>query len=158
MYRLGLLTSDIAWVKKAADSGLPEAMCKVGESLSDRDESLKLYMKAAELGYPNAWTRIGVSMNDVAMLERAAQAGDPEAKLRLGEIEFQKKKRREAYRLFRASADAGYAPAMVRVGDCNLNGDGTSLSEVDAVNWYRKAAHAGDQQALAKLQKLGKTQ
>ena len=116
------------------------------------------YFQWATMPLPN-WLRwIGVVTGDAAMLERAAQSGDAEAKMRLGEIEYQRKKRREAFKLFRAAADAGYAPAMVRVGDCHLNGDGASVSEIDAVNWYRKAALAGNQDALDKLRKLGKTQ
>ena len=69
-----------------------------------------------------------------------------------------RKKRREAYQHFLAAANSGYAPAMIRVGDCHLNGDGAYVSEVDAVSWYRKAALAGDEQGLAKLKQLGKTQ
>jgi uncharacterized protein len=162
MYRLGILTSDMSWVRKAADAGFPEAMCKLGESLGespkDREEKLALFRKAADAGYVNGWTRIGVVTNDEAVLERAAQLGDAEAKLRLGEMQFRRKKRREAFKLFQAAAEAGYAPAMVRVGDCHLNGDGASVSEIDAVNWYRRAALAGDEQAVAKLKQLGKTQ
>jgi TPR repeat protein len=158
MYRLGTLSSDMSWVRKAAEADLPEAMCRWGESLDDREQALALFRKAADLGYVNGWTRMAAVTGDAALLERAAQFGDAEAKLRLGEIELQRKKRREAYKLFRAAADSGYGPAMIRVGDCHLNGDGTWLSEIDAVNWYRKAALAGDSQGLAKLQSLGKTQ
>jgi TPR repeat protein len=158
MYRLGLLTSDPLWVRKASDAGVPEAMCVVAETLDDPDQKLALFRRAADAGYINAWTRIGVATGDTSMFNRAAQLGDPEAKFRLGEIEYQRKKRREAFRLFRAAAEGGYGPAMVRVGDCHLNGDGASLSEIDAVNWYRKAALAGNQEAINKLKKLGKTQ
>jgi TPR repeat protein len=158
MYRLGLLTSDMSWIRKAAEAQVPEAMCKLGETLEDREQALSLFRGAADAGYVNGWTRIGVVTGDTAFFERAAQLGDAEAKLRLGEIEYKRNKRREAYRLFRAAADSGYAPAMVRTADCHLEGGGASLSEVDAVNWYRKAALAGDPQGLAKLQKLGKTQ
>ena len=158
MYRLGVLSSDTAWLRKASDAEVPEAMCLIAESTDDREQKLALFRRAADAGYVNAWTRIGVLTGDAAMFERASQAGDAEATLRLGEIEYQRKKRREAFKLFRAAADAGYSPAMIRVGDCHLNGDGAYVSEVDAVNWYRKAALAGNQEALDKLRQLGKTQ
>ena len=158
MYRLGLLSSDMSWIRKAADAELPEAMCKLGESFDDREKALALFRKAADSGYANGWTRIAAVTGDAALLAKAAQSGDAEAKLRLGEIEYQRNRRREACRMFRAAADSGYAPAMVRAGDCHLEGEGASRSEVDAVNWYRKAALAGDRQAAARLQKLGKSQ
>jgi TPR repeat protein len=127
-------------------------MCRLVESLTDREEKIALFRRAADAGYANAWTRLAGVTGEVAPLHWAAQAGDAEAKLRLGEIEYQRNK------LFRESADAGYAPAMVRVGDCHLNGDGAYVSEVDAVNWYRKAALAGDEQAMGKLRQMGKSQ
>jgi TPR repeat protein len=133
-------------------------MCKLGESIEDKEQAVAWYRKAADAGYANGWTRIGAATGDESLLERAAQLGDPEAKLRLGELSFTRKKRREAYQLFLAAAKAGYGPAMIRVGDCHLNGDGASVSEVDAVNWYRKAALVGDPEGLKKLQLLGKTQ
>jgi TPR repeat protein len=158
MLRLGMLDGDASWIRKAAEAGVPEAMCRLGESLEDKQQAVAWYRKAADAGYANGWTRIAMSTGDESLYERAAQLGDAEAKFRLGELAYGRKKRREAYRLFLAAASAGYAPAMIRAGDCHLEGDGASVSEVDAVNWYRRAALAGDSQGLAKLQRLGKTQ
>jgi TPR repeat protein len=157
MHRLGVLTNDAAFILKAAKAGVPEAMSKVGETAADREEALRWFRKAADAGHVNAWTRIGALTGDTAALERAAQAGDGEAKMKLGEIEERRGRRKQAYLLYRDAADAGYAPAMMRVGDCHLNGSGTWVSEVDAVNWYRRAAQAGDKDAMEKLKQLGKT-
>jgi TPR repeat protein len=157
MYRLGVLTSDMSWVRKAAEAEVPEAMCRMGETASDREEALRWFRKAGDLGNVNAWTRIGALTGDTAALERAAQAGDGEAKMRLGEMEARRGRYKQAYLLYRAAADAGYAPAMTRVGDCHFEGKGTWVSEVDAVNWYRRAVHAGDKDAMEKLKRLGKT-
>jgi TPR repeat protein len=134
---------DEASVLKSAEGGYAPAMAQVAEKTGDH----AWLEKAAATGYAHAWTKLGD-------LERGAAAGDPEAKMLLGE---KAKNSREAYRLFREAADAGYAPAMRRVGDCTLEGRGTSTSPVDAVNWYRKAARAGDHQAMEKLKSLGKT-
>jgi TPR repeat protein len=38
-----------------------------------------------------------------------------------------------------------------------MEGRGTWRSEIDAVNWYRRATRAGSKEGAAKLEKLGKT-
>jgi TPR repeat protein len=102
--------------------------------------------RAAAAGYANAWTKLGQP-------ERAAAAGDPEAKVLLAD---RSRDSRAAWRLYVEAANAGYAPAMLRAGDCHLDGKGTWRSEVDAVNWYRRAAQAGSTEAAEKLSRLGK--
>lgn len=154
LYRLGLLGSDAASVQRAAEAGIPEAMLKAGELTGNPE----WYKKAADAGSVKGWTRLGVANSDSALLERAAKAGDPEAKMHLGLIEQKRKRYKPAYQLFLESANAGYGPAMMHVGDCHMNAIGTWRSEVDAVNWYRKAALAGDPAGLERLKKLGKSQ
>jgi TPR repeat protein len=67
------------------------------------------------------------------------------------------KKPRQAYALYVEAAKLGYGPAMTRLGDCSLNGVGTSRNEIDALKWYREAHALGDASANVKLQSLGKT-
>jgi TPR repeat protein len=105
--------------------------------------------KAAAAGYPNAFTKLG-------QLDRAAELGDPEAKLLLADA-LRSKKPRQAHALYAEAAKAGYAPAMTRLGDCSLNGQGTSRSEIDALKWYREALASGDTEAETRLRALGKT-
>jgi TPR repeat protein len=105
--------------------------------------------KAAASGFPNAFTKLG-------QLDRAAQLGDPEAKLLLADG-LRSKKPRQAYALYAEAAKAGYARAMTRLGDCSLNGHGTSRSEIDALKWYREALATGDAEAETRLRALGKT-
>ena len=99
--------------------------------------------KAAGAGYANAFTKLG-------QLEKAAQMGDPEAKILLGDSVRQKKPK-QAIAYYTEAANSGYAPAMTRLGDCNLNGEGTSGSEIDALKWYRDAVSAGDAAAASAL-------
>jgi len=139
LFRMG----DDASVRKAAEAGYPPAMARVGGATGDR----AWLEKAAAAGYVNAWTKLGD-------LDRAAAAGDPEAKVLLGD---KTRKVKEAFRLYSEAAEAGYAPAMRRLGDCHLEGRGTWVSEVDAVNWYRRAALKGDKEAMTKLTAMGKT-
>ena len=70
MYRFGVLSGERDWIRKSADKGYAPAMVALGEK-----EWLE---KAAGAGYANAFTKLG-------QLERAAQMGDPEAKMLLGD-------------------------------------------------------------------------
>jgi TPR repeat protein len=128
--------------REAAGKGYAPAMIELGNSTGDRT----WFQRAAEAGYANAWTRLGE-------LDKAAAAGDPEARMLLGD---KARRPQDAYRLYVEAANAGYAPAMIRAGDCHLNARGTSRSEVDAVNWYRRAVLAGSTEAMERLKKLGK--
>ena len=145
------------WMTKAAEAGDAEALFHAGRvqesaakghppalvALGDR-ASLE---KAAAAGYANAWTKLG-------QIEKAAVMGDPEAKVLLASQG--KMGPRDACRLYREAADAGYVPAMLRIADCHLQGRGVSRSELDAVNWWRKAAAAGSSEAAELLRRSGK--
>ena len=76
MYRFGVPSGDRDWIRKSADKGYAPAMVALGEK-----EWLE---KAAGAGYANAFTKLG-------QLERAAQMGDPEAKMLLGDAVRTKK-------------------------------------------------------------------
>jgi TPR repeat protein len=128
--------------RAAAEKGYAPAMVRLAEDTGDR----AWLERAANGGYANAWTKLG-------QLEKAAAAGDAEAKTLLA---ARARKPQAAYKLYLEAAEAGYAPAMLRVGDCHMEGRGTSRSEIDAVNWYRRAARAGSREALDKLAQLGK--
>jgi TPR repeat protein len=144
------------WLKKSADNGDAEALFLTGSVKEAAEKGYAPAMvalgtkewleRAAAAGYANAWTKLGQP-------ERAAEAGDPEAQVILAD---RLRDSRAAWRLYVEAANAGYAPAMLRAGDCQLEGKGTSRSEVDAVNWYRRAAQAGSTEALEKLRRLGK--
>jgi hypothetical protein len=165
------------WIKRAAEDGDVVAMRLLGMAYQngkgiakDTAEGKKWLQAAAEKGDTEAQFRLG----DQKMVERAASAGHTEAMVRTGKIEPEKaaaagspeakyqlakqtKKARDAFRLYLEAAEAGFAPAMIAVGDCHLNAKGTWRSEIDAVNWYRRAANAGSTDALAILEKMGKT-
>jgi TPR repeat protein len=130
-------------VAKSAAAGHAPAMVRMGETTGERS----WFERAAAQGYANAWTKLGE-------LKRGSEAGDPEAKFLLAERE---RNAHRAYKLYREAADGGYGPAMRKLGDCHTNGRGTSRSEVDAVNWYRRAAMAGDEESKQILERLGKS-
>jgi TPR repeat protein len=125
------------WMKKAADGGDAEALFRTGDMKG-----------AAAAGHRRAMYRVGL-----LPAEQAAAEGIAEAK---AELAKRAKSPREAYKMYVEAANAGSTAAMIAVGDCHLEARGTWRSEVDAVNWYRKAALAGDPEGLKRLQKLGK--
>lgn len=134
---------DAESVRKAAEAGYAPAMAQMADQTGE-----KVWLeKAAASGYVKALTQLG-------QVDQAAAAGDPEAKTLLAD---RTKKPRQAYALYLEAAEAGYTPAMRRLGDCHRQGRGTSVSEIDGINWYRKAAMAGDLEAMETLKKLGKT-
>jgi len=140
MYRFGVLSADREWLLKSANQGYAPAMVALGEK--------HWLEKAANAGYPNAFTKLG-------QLEKAAEMGDAEAKVLLGDA-VRTKKPRQAYALYVDAAKTGYGPAMTRLGDCHRNAQGTSRSEIDALKWYREAVIAGDTAASERLKALGK--
>jgi TPR repeat protein len=153
--------TSVRWLRAAAAAGDPQALYENGDARSAAEKGYAPAMvrlaeetgdrawleRAAAAGYANAWTKLGNP-------ERAAAAGDPEAKVLLADKDRNAK---NAYRLYVEAARSGYAPGMLRAGDCHMEGRGASRSEIDAVNWYRQAARAGSREALDKLAKLGKT-
>lgn len=139
MYKLG----DESSVVKAADAGYAPAMVRAADLTGN-----KTYLeKAAQAKYVPAWTKLGE-------YEKAAEAGDPEAKVALAD---KAKNPHKAYGLYLEAANAGYLPAMRRLAECHISGRGTSVSEIDGINWYRKAAQNGDSESLAILKQKGKT-
>jgi TPR repeat protein len=72
-----------------------------------------------------------------------ARADGPE-----GDVAFAKGDYAEAYRLWRAAADAGQPAAMVAVGTLYDTGHGVPQDFAAALSWYRRAAEAGNVRAM----------
>jgi hypothetical protein len=88
--------------------------------------------------------------------ERLAETGDPAAMVRLAELAEHGWRGVEqdavrALQLLRRAAELGSAVAACRLGDRYYRGQGVSQSEPDALDWYRRAAAAGDVSAMANL-------
>jgi TPR repeat protein len=178
MYRYGLAQEDLylgsMWIARAAEAGYAPAMSEVavrhqaGKGLpQDPAAAQKWWNTAAEHKDPEALYRLGRHQEAAAAghlgaryavgqltAEQAAQQGVPKAYFDLGR---QERNAKRAFEFYRKAAEGGYAPAMTAIGDALLNGRGTYRSEIDAVNWYRKAVYAGDQEAMKKLADLGKS-
>lgn len=151
-------------ITKAADAGSSEAKLKLGDEKSVKQAASAGYapamVKAAEITGDREWLEKAAAkqhapaMTKLGQVEQAASAGDPDALVALAD---KTKSPQKAYKLYLQAAEKGNFPAMRRLAECHINGRGTSLSPIDGVNWYRKAAWAGDAESIAKLKELGKT-
>ena len=79
-----------------------------------------------------------------ALVQEAAEHGDPVAQTMLGDARAQarglSKSYFEAVKWYRLAAGQGFAPAQFKLGLCLLEGDGGKQDPVEAHAWFRKAA------------------
>lgn len=89
------------------------------------------------------------------LLLPAAQSGDAQAQLLLGNIAAQRDASEqdlgEAVLWYRRAAEHGLAAAQAKLAACYAAGNGVPQSDVEAVKWYRRAAERGEVQAAASL-------
>lgn len=91
-----------------------------------------------------------------AEFETEAEAGDPQALLRLADMvdagwRGAEADPQRALELARRAAELGHAGAARRVGDGYFHGQGVPKDHEQAMRWYRRAAVGGDVDAMANL-------
>ena len=95
------------------------------------------------------------SAAEVAVLQAKAQAGDADAKLRLGEVYERgagvKQSDEEAAKWYEKAASQGNSAAEVDLGVLLWSGRGVPEDKTKAVEWYRKAARQGNGSAMFNL-------
>ncbi len=151
----------IQFLWEAASEDLPEAQTKLGECFEDgfglakdTQMAVKWYKKAADQNNVKAMINLG---NCYALgkghpmdqkhafywYNKAAQLNDPIAGYHLAICYIDglgiEKNEEKAFNHFLNAAKVGIADAQYRVGDCYQNGIGTSLSMMNAKEWYNKA-------------------
>ncbi len=128
---------------RAGDFGFPE--------LKDPAAAIAAYRQAAELGESETFIPLGSllapSGEGREWLEKALAAGDPHARLALGDWEAQAGNRAAALQHFLTGAEAGQSTCMHRLATL-LAGDGQNP---EAREWLQKAADAGNPAAAADL-------
>ncbi len=91
----------------------------------------------------------------VRALRRAAHAGDPEARYRLGVCldhgHGVAQNAAEAVRCYRLAADQGHAHAQFYLGVCLESGTGAAPNKTEAMAYYRRAADQGHANARHNL-------
>ena len=87
-------------------------------------------------------------------LESAAAKGSLAATYALGAAAEAEGDFDKAFTYFRTAAEAGYAGAEFKLGECYENGRGVAVDLAQAEVWYGKAAEQGLAQAVEKLNQL----
>eukprot|EP00227_Mantoniella_beaufortii_P015898 CAMPEP_0197592248 /NCGR_PEP_ID=MMETSP1326-20131121/14987_1 /TAXON_ID=1155430 /ORGANISM="Genus nov. species nov., Strain RCC2288" /LENGTH=435 /DNA_ID=CAMNT_0043157925 /DNA_START=132 /DNA_END=1435 /DNA_ORIENTATION=- len=91
-------------------------------------------------------------------LKESASTGDPKAMSDLGCTyaigEAVTQDWAEAFKWFKAAADANYSLAYVNLAGCYRDGDGVTRDATKALEWYRKAAEAEEPRGIELLAKL----
>ena len=178
-YRLGRVVTDAAeaarWVEAAARQGHPEAchtlavFLREGRGLpSDLEGSFRWCQTAAQAGVRAAQhdlgymyvAGIGVSANREEArrwYERAADQGDAQSSYDLWATAGRTRAEREeaGHRLL-AAAQAGYAPAMYRLGLAYRDADGVARDPVQAARWLIAALDRGQADGVHDLHELAR--
>lgn len=135
---------------------LGEAQRFMGDAKSAREN----WEKAARHGDPQAILALanqlfelpGAFDQAVGRLRQAVAAGSSEAMVRLAEVEQQSGgDRRRALLLIGQAAEAGFAPALVTLGQRYASGDGLPPDSALAASLYLAAAERGDTAAMLRL-------
>ena len=87
----------------------------------------------------------------MALLEMAARQGHVHAMLALGSTHAKRKEHDQAKEWFTKGAETGLPKAMFALGWCFDKGEGGAPDYPAAVDWYRRAADAGDADAAINL-------
>lgn len=95
------------------------------------------------------------SSGSLKALEAAAAKGNLAAMYALGSAAEASGDVEKALTHFRAAAEAGYAGAEFKLGECYENGRGVAIDLAMAKDWYGRAAKQGLPQAVEKLKQLG---
>jgi TPR repeat protein len=101
-----------------------------GVEASD-DEAMNLFKRAAQQGHP-------LAMYNLALRYRDGTGGE-------------KRDHYQATEWFAKSAESGFVPAMVELGDALRVGSGIRSNPRRAVEWYQRAAEAGSTRAKLQL-------
>jgi TPR repeat protein len=164
------------WYRRAAEHGNFIGAWALGNFYQfgdgmDKDLSAARgwYLRAADRGFVPAQIRLalmaehgnGVPKDDTVALQwfqRAADAGSPVGLNDLG-VFYRRglgvpQDYAQAMRLFRQSADKHYAMAEFNIGLMYADGLGVPMDKREARAWFEKAAAAGNQPAIERMEKI----
>ena len=154
----------LSLLQKSADAGDPEAQLYLGLMYyqgwgvpRDHAKAARFLANPAQLNYPQAAELLGymyqegdggLPQSDEAALEwylTAANAGDPVAMAKAGDMLEDQHKDDEAVGWWRKAAALGFSDAEVDLGIAYLEGEGGLKKDpAAAVGWFQKAAAQND--------------
>jgi len=166
----------IVWIRKSADMGNLEAICRLGYMYSvgygvplDPNEAVRLTEVAANEGYPKAeynmayfyGTGEGVDPSfrkAVRWYKKSARHGYPDAQSDLGSMYYEGKGVNQNYfkakELFEKAAEKGIHEAQCNLGHLYYEGLGVGQDRSTAFFWYMKAADQGHPDAQFQVGKM----
>jgi hypothetical protein len=170
-------TNPFTALTQAAEAGDAKAQCKLGEyylsgkeGLADYTKASVWFEKAAKQNEPRATFLLAElikkglvnnsnSMEALKLYMKAAKAGSPEARNKLGEFYFYGdsiapfRDCKEAFKWFQKAAKQNNSDAIYNLGECYFYGQGTAKDCGEAVKLYKKAAAQGNKRAQYALGK-----
>lgn len=159
------------WFAKAAGAGHMRAAIKLAAMYEegrggevDREQALKWHRVAAEGGNAESAFKVARSketgteanpMEAMKLYQKAAQAGDSEANLRLGDLYFTGdggiRNLQEAFKYYRNAAQLKNPKAYFKMGYCYERGHGIGQNNQEAARWYQRGVEAGDLNSIANM-------
>ena len=166
---LSSASSEVAVLESKGDQA--RELYKLGvkyEDSKDGKQNLvkakEYYEKAISLGSIDAANALGALYANTGDYENAkkylliaSNQGDEIANFNLGGMSFvyykgsKQKTNQEAIKYYKLSADKGYAPALIALGDMYATGDGAIPNEKFAEDYYLKAVELNDSVAMERL-------
>lgn len=136
------------WLSKAADGGVPSAISMLADLYregkgvpTDTLQAISLYDRAIEAGVPDAQYKL------LAMQHESWSRLAPEEAVRTGLHYYTHRAPTIAVTLFEQAADQGNAQAMALMGDALTRAQGASYDHDKALEYYFRAALAGNPSA-----------
>nr|WP_283091795.1 tetratricopeptide repeat protein [Gluconobacter sp. Dm-62] len=156
------------WAERAVEGGDFDGMVLAAHLLTQGPETLRdpakgreLYQRAAEGGHVQGLYGHGVALlseaqtpedrsRAVAFIQKAAKGGLPDAESMLGTIlEYEGGKDAQAFSHFMKAATQNHSVAQMKTGVAYYQGRGVERDVSKAETWLRKAAQAGEVEAIA---------
>ena len=170
MYRSGLgsdysLSKAIDWYKKAANLGNVKAMLALGEIYRgygihpDYNKAMEYYVSAAGMGSLEAeYQMVRLITNDLVdkdkysnkitsilySLKKAAQAGDVNAMVGLGDHYIHQLNHNLALEYYKQAVSLDFPPALLRLGLLYLYGEVVEKNYSSAIDFFTRAANFGN--------------
>jgi len=160
----------VYWYRKGSDLGNAYTQTNLGflyydgtRIAQDYETAVNLFTLAAEQGHARAQNYLGICYKNGYGVEgpnldeakkwyvMAADQGDLYAQNNLGWLLYGSGEYTEAFDLFKAAANRGYANSQYAMGECFYYGRGPARNYSQAKLWYEKAAEQNYATAIARI-------
>ncbi|GAB1462946.1 hypothetical protein MASR2M52_09710 [Pedobacter sp.] len=156
----------LKWLKISAEKGYPKGMNSLaymyenGEGMDQNyPEAMKWYRKSIQKGNTDAMVSLGIIYQNSDLYEEAencfkmsAEKGNINGMDLLGYFYFTREKYKEALPWLKKAAEKDQPTALYHLGEMYEYGyGGIQIDETKALEYYKKAASKGDENAIKRL-------